>query len=82
MRQPRSGGVRVLRHSPLPMGVQPMRRRPSHQEPLTERVDKAGIKECCDPDEARHSRAQGRVAAYEADGNEPDPFDVEEAEGE
>lgn len=51
-----------------------MRRRPqatpppaSHQEPLEDRVDKAGIRQREDPAKARESREKGRQAALDAD---------------
>ncbi len=52
---------------------------PSHQEPLEDRVDKAGIKQCCDPAEAKRSRAEGRVRVAEDEGYDADPSDLDDA---
>ena len=49
------------------------------QEPLEDRVDKAGQQQLSDADAARKSRARGRVEAAQSDGDDPDPEDVAEA---
>jgi hypothetical protein len=52
----------------------------AHQEPLSERVDRAGVQQYEDPAAARLSRTRGRIAAALADDAEPEPSDVEEIE--